>query len=84
VKYTMMYPGTSRIMIKGVMRGTTFTGHPLRTTLGNTLRMYFYTSFICNKAGIDMVHLHAGDDVLAYVSREESSKFITTMQNYAL
>jgi hypothetical protein len=36
------------------IRGTTFTGHPTRTTLGNTLRMMFYTKYIASKNNIDI------------------------------
>jgi len=50
----MFYPGTNkrRIMMKGKIEGTTFTGHPSRTTFGNTERMVYYCYYICTKAGI--------------------------------
>jgi hypothetical protein len=36
----MYFPGTrkTRKMLTAVVEGTTFTGHPTRTTLGNSLR----------------------------------------------
>lgn len=39
-------------MLNVMIEGTTFTGHPTSTTFGNTNRMFFYTKFICKKAGI--------------------------------
>lgn len=32
--------------------GTTFSGHPTRTTLGNTLRSLFYMWFYMEECGI--------------------------------
>jgi hypothetical protein len=32
--------------------GTTFSGHPTRTTLGNTLRVIFYHLFALYKTGV--------------------------------
>lgn len=31
--------------MKGTITGTTFTGHPTRTTFGNTMRMIYYTKY---------------------------------------
>jgi hypothetical protein len=44
----MFYPGYKgkKLMMTAKITGTTFTGHPTATTLGNTLRMMFYTKFI--------------------------------------
>jgi hypothetical protein len=57
VKVTMLEPTSSRSKLKvkyfgAKIRGTTFTGHPTRTTLGNTLRMMFYTQYIAEKSGV--------------------------------
>lgn len=65
----MKYPFSDHIMIIARILGTTFTGHPTRTTLGNTLRMLFMTLYIAHLAGVDaseFLHWHAGDDVLVY------------------
>jgi hypothetical protein len=40
-------------MMKGSLRGTTFTGHPIRTTFGNTMRMYYYTKYARSFIGDD-------------------------------
>jgi hypothetical protein len=85
----MYYPKSNkkRIMMKAKLTGTTFTGHPCRTTFGNSCRMMFYTMFICMKAGIpyeDFIHYHAGDDVLVRALGKFVHLFIKTMKMYAL
>lgn len=45
----MKYPRSDRVMIVAKILGTTFTGHPVRTTFGNTLRMMFYTMYIAEQ-----------------------------------
>lgn len=60
-------------MIKGKVHGTTLSGHPTRTTLGNTLRVSAYVEYICIKANIPKTALHvnvAGDDVLIFIEKE--------------
>jgi hypothetical protein len=69
-------------MLKVEIEGTTFTGHPTSTTFGNTNRMFFYTKFICKKAGIKACQLHAGDDVLLLLKKSASVKFKQTMGKY--
>lgn len=55
-----------------VLDGTTFSGHPTKTTLGNTLRSILYTSFFCKAAGVECKFLAAGDDVTAWVRKEHT------------
>jgi hypothetical protein len=64
--FNMYYPKSRKKLMTGSIEGTTFTGHPLRTTLGNTLRMFFYTRYAMHycKNIKDIVQFHAGDDVL--------------------
>jgi len=53
--------------------GTTFSGSPTRTTLGNTLRVFSYWSYICKQAGLSYTFLK-GDinkDVFIYVSGDD-------------
>ena len=58
--------------------GSTFSGHPTRTTLGNTLRSIFYYEFILHKAGLkinkDGTSLYrmlvSGDDVVMWIPPE--------------
>lgn len=68
ISFNMNYPRTDRKMISGNLLGTMFTGHPF-TTLGNTLRMIYYTKYIFSKCNISektYLHWHAGDDVVGY------------------
>lgn len=51
----MYYPGTKRKMMDTVIKGTTFTGHPIRTTFGNTMRMLFYAKYIKYMSKIDNI-----------------------------
>lgn len=75
-RVTMFYPGTKRKMLEAKVKGTTFTGHPYCTTFGNTLRMWSYVSFICEKAGITKyLNWHAGDDVLMYLTSADANLF---------
>ncbi len=76
----MVEPTTSRSKHKikyftAEIRGTTFTGHPTRTTLGNTLRMMFYTKFLAYKANVEIASCHAGDDVVVVIGKENAEKF---------
>jgi len=66
------------------IKGTTFTGHPTRTTLGNTLRMMFYTLFIAYKAGVPITACHAGDDVVVILDKCNVEKFKKVISVYAL
>lgn len=51
------------------VRGTTYSGHPTRTTLGNTLRSIMYYKFVCLNAGIEPKLIAAGDDVCMWVPK---------------
>jgi hypothetical protein len=35
-----------------LIEGTTYSGNPVRTTLGNTMRSVFYSYFYAHKAGL--------------------------------
>lgn len=52
------------------LRGTTFSGHPTRTTLGNTLRTILYTKFYLRDIGHQVVV--AGDDCVVFCERADS------------
>lgn len=70
--------------ICNIIKGTTFSGHPTKTTLGNTFRSICYALFYLYLAGIqkpwksDLVDmLVSGDDVVIlidprYVARVEN------------
>lgn len=62
------------------IRGTTFSGSPTRTTLGNTLRVFYYWSYLCSQCGLTVVETSrctnkdvfiyvAGDDVVMWTDR---------------
>lgn len=54
----------------GTVVGTTASGHPVRTTLFNTLRVILYYKFICYRAGIPIGAYYlivSGDDVFSFM-----------------
>lgn len=69
--------GSDRKVVNKIkIRGTTFSGHPTRTTLGNTMRVSFYTRFILSRAEINDYKLWvAGDDVCLWIKRNDLRKF---------
>lgn len=69
------------------IKGTTFSGSPTRTTLGNTLRVLLYWKFICHKARLTSVTTErdkdkdvfiyvSGDDVVMWCRRDVAQKVI--------
>jgi hypothetical protein len=62
-------------VVTGKITGTTFSGHPTRTTLGNSLRVYSYVNFIAKRARITIAPLIAGDDVICFVSKKDIPAF---------
>jgi hypothetical protein len=76
---------------KARINGTTFSGHTVRTTLGNSLRVLMYVSYIFHKAGykgvafglvLVIVVFVAGDDVLIKCSRKARDAFIEVFHRY--
>lgn len=49
------------------INGTTFSGHPTRTTLGNTLRSLSYAHFMSSVFGYENLSLAAGDDLVFWI-----------------
>lgn len=59
-------------IMEGELHGTVFSGHPTRTTFGNSLRVYLYTDYICRKANISKYKIWVcGDDMLMIIERDE-------------
>lgn len=56
------------------INGTTFSGHPTRTTLGNTLRSLCYVNFMAQRFGFENLSLAAGDDVIMWVHKRDAHK----------
>jgi len=60
-------PKITSKMVEGKIVSTVFSGHPSRTTFGNTMRVIYYLKFILYMARIninDVTFWVAGDDVL--------------------
>lgn len=65
VESFMKYNGKRFKFISGVFDGTVFSGHPTRTTLGNSLRVILYILFVLHNARITCSHFRlyiGGDD----------------------
>jgi len=49
-----------------------FSGHPLRTTLGNSIRVYYYVKYILHLANISKHKIFVcGDDTLVILEKED-------------
>jgi len=55
--------------------GTTYSGHPTKTTLYNSIRVAAYIGFVFDKAGYEGVLRMANDDVVAFVSGDDAIIF---------
>lgn len=56
----------------GVIHGTVYSGHPTRTTWGNSMRVYLYTKFCMYLAGITKYKIWVcGDDMLAIIGKND-------------
>jgi len=72
------YPKMKQIAIKGVLKGTVFSGHALSTTLGNTLRVLSYVYFVAELAGVPWECIQpfvAGDDAVVAIAPEYAEIF---------
>lgn len=61
-----------KLLIKGLIRGTVFSGDALGTTLGNTIRVLMYIQYIMQRGNIPQKNFRvfvAGDDVLIIISK---------------
>jgi len=61
------------MILEGTIHGTVFSGHPSRTSFGNTLRILVMSLAVCMETGlrwnIDLHHFQAGDDTLIIISK---------------
>lgn len=64
--------------------GTTYSGHPSKTTLGNTLRSIYYYRYISHKAGVRTKILASGDDVVMTCERKDADWLRNTIRHYTL
>lgn len=68
------YPYTRSLMFRGKITGTTFTGHPTRTTFGNSLRVALYVKFALRTIPKNLWRVFiSGDDILVAVNKEHAS-----------
>lgn len=63
------------VVNRGEVYGTTPSGNPTSTTLGNTLRVLLYQDFVASIAGVPAITHVAGDDVLTFIEKQHLSAF---------
>lgn len=64
--------GKRKLLASGTLNGTVFSGHPTRTTFGNSVRVYLYTDYIMHLAKIKNYKIWVcGDDMLAIIEKED-------------
>lgn len=61
------------------MEGTTFSGHPTYTTLGNTLWTICYAKYAMHLSGCVGEILAAGDDCVVYMDDDKVDLYIDSM-----
>jgi len=89
-----MYSGNGKhrfILLEMIMKGTTFSGHPTRTSLGNGLRVIMYHLYALYKAGInlyDLLEINSnfglavnGDDAVGAIKTQYQDDFNREMRN---
>jgi len=68
-------------LLQARVYGTVFSGHPSRTTFGNTIRILMLSMYICTKCNlrwnIDLFHFQAGDDTCIILERKYAELFKT-------
>jgi len=63
-------------LFKTTIKGTVFSGHPSRTTLGNSLRVMLYNLYMMEKAGITKYSLSVGgDDTFILLEKQDLDNF---------
>jgi hypothetical protein len=85
IPFVAYYPGTKRIMMRGHLWGTVFSGHPTRTTFGNTLRMYILYKVIMKLAHIPKSAyslLMSGDDTLNFLKPQYEQAFLVVLWQF--
>lgn len=65
-----------------VLEGTTFSGHPTLTTLGNTLRSILYCKYAFYKAQLEPRLMVAGDDCVMYTKSEDAHLLTQSFSHY--
>lgn len=83
----MFLMGMNRLRIlAGVLSGTVFSGHPSRTTFGNTLRILLLMYAVCLDIGcvfgVDVHVFQSGDDTYVIIEREWIDRFRAGLLKY--
>jgi hypothetical protein len=82
VPFKAYYPGTRNILARGKVNGTVFTGHPTRTTFGNTLRIGLFLKYALRTLPAnDWRALIGGDDVLLIIKKGTGQKVHRLLTN---
>jgi len=76
--YILRHKG--RIIEKGKVNGTVFSGHATRTTFGNTLRVLMYLEYAMHGCGYEHRVFASGDDAL--VTTDKSNVADVTRRLY--
>jgi len=74
--FLMLNKTTKKIELRGVVKGTVFSGHPTRTTWGNTLRVLSYIEYIISKFPNHHTAFVSGDDATMIIERKDLSNVI--------
>lgn len=64
------------------IHGTTYSGHPTRTTLGNTLRSIAYYKYVMEEYGVEPLMMAAGDDVVMWIPKNKAAGFKDHLYKY--
>lgn len=61
----------NKTILRSKLKGTTFSGHATRTTLGNSLRVLCYVCFIFEELGYHDVFWMKNNDVRVFVAGDD-------------
>lgn len=83
IPFVVFYPGTRNKLMKGFILGTVFSGHPTRTTFGNTLRVIILYQVVMDLARVpkDAYRLNiSGDDSDIFIKLEYLTQFMVVLR----
>jgi len=70
-KFFMVNNVTKSLELRGEVEGTVFSGHPTRTTWGNTLRVLSYIEYVCRDNKYSYQPFVSGDDATLMIERAD-------------
>jgi len=65
----------------GTVTGTVKSGHPLDTTLFNTIRSLLYAKLIAMEAGVPYSACAAGDDLVIFVNKLHGQQLLDAAED---